>query len=48
MKAADYLAGEDSDLAFMERVKKTDEGLLPFKHLLSVINNTHTESFADS
>lgn len=31
----------DEDLPFMELVRKTDERLLPFKHLFGVVNETH-------
>jgi len=44
-KAAGYLDGEGDDLEFITLVRNTDEQLLPFKHLLCVINNTHTEDY---
>ena len=33
----------DQPLPFMELVKNTDDRLLPFKHLLMMINATHTQ-----
>lgn len=32
---------EDRDLPFMELVEKHDDSILPFKHLLRIINATH-------
>ncbi|MCK5335159.1 MAG: hypothetical protein KAQ67_03305 [Gammaproteobacteria bacterium] len=47
IKQTDYCAGGHSDLPFMEIVMKGDERLIPFKHLLCVINSTHTEGYAE-
>lgn len=33
----------DQPLPFMELVRKTDDRILPFKHLFYVVNATHTE-----
>lgn len=35
------------DLSFMEMVYEVDEQLLPFKHLLSVLNNTYLNGYAE-
>lgn len=48
VKADDYSAGDNNALPYMDLVFKGDEQLIPFKHLLSVINNTHTEGYAEA
>jgi hypothetical protein len=35
----------DKDLPFMPLVRKTDQRLLPFKHLFGVINETHSRAW---
>ncbi|WJW74526.1 general secretion pathway protein GspF [Thiohalobacter sp. IOR34] len=37
---------EDRDLPFMKQVRRASDRLLPFKHLLQIINVTHREGLA--
>lgn len=40
VQSEDYMFGGE-DFPFMDLVRRVDIRLLPFKHLLTVINNTH-------
>lgn len=43
-----YSTGNHSDFSFREIIAIGDKRLIPFKHLLSVINSTHTEGYAEA